>query len=75
MKEWNSVYLGKVAHTRADSWAQLQVPQVLGSSLTTWARPMGFSTGGPAVGTIVLVQFIAGDLNFPIYSTTSQKVV
>ena len=75
MKQWDSVYLGRVAHTRADSWAQLQVPQVLGAALTAWARPMGFSTGGPATGTIVLVQFLGGDLNFPIYSTTSQKVV
>jgi hypothetical protein len=77
MTEYHDVYLGRVAHTRStDAWVQLQVPQVLGTALTAWARPMGFNdlTTEPPVGTLVLVQFIGADLNHPCYSLTSKEV-
>jgi hypothetical protein len=75
MKEWNGIYQGVVAHTRnTDAWVQLQVPQVLGTALTTWAMPMGFvGAVAPSVGTRTLVLFLAGDLNHPVYIVTSKS--
>jgi len=42
-------------------------------------RSLGFSAGdsggpGPPVGTIVLVMFVGGDINMPVYFLTTQKV-
>ncbi len=43
-KQWFGVYLGIVAQTRSqDSWVQVQVPQLSGFEMHTWARPMGFA--------------------------------
>lgn len=75
-QQWFGVYLGKVYQTRsADPWARLQVPQVLGTTPTNWARPAGFESGAaPSVGTIVLVMFVGGDINRPCYLLTSQEI-
>jgi hypothetical protein len=133
-EKWHGVYIGQIALTRnKDLWCKLLVPQLLGSTLTDWARPMGFNTigdhnhpaaafkeipvdgtgglgkeyanlaplgwggyvehpqsgegrpigvgqpgggetgPGPPGGSIVLVMFIAGDRNHPVYALTSQS--
>jgi len=65
-----------VSKTRAqDNWVKLQVPQVQGIAGTNWAAPMGFSSGSaPAAGSIVLVLFVGGDINTPVYALTSQAL-
>jgi hypothetical protein len=71
-KQWLGVYLGIVAQTRGDTYVQVQVPQLSGFEMHTWARPMGaIPEFPPIVGTTVLVMFIAGDLQFPCYSLTA----
>ena len=48
---------------------KLQVPQVLGTSVTEWAYPclQPGASGVPDVGQVVWVMFIAGDPNFPVW--------
>jgi len=48
---------------------RVQVPQVLGSSVTDWVYPCMSpgSTEVPEVEQIVWVMFIAGDPNFPVW--------
>lgn len=48
---------------------QLQVPQVLGRAVTDWAEPLTFYVRPPAVGETVWVQFEAGDIRLPIWSS------
>lgn len=133
-RKWYGVYLGVIANRRTqDLWCKVQVPQVMGDTVSDWARPMGFSsiadilpypaaafnkipvtgaTGGfeyanleplgwggyvshkqapngrpigiaepgeesgpgPPVGTPVLVLFIGGDRNYPVYALTSERI-
>ena len=48
---------------------KLQVPQVLGSSVTGWAQPCipPGTTHIPTIGQVIWVMFIAGDPNFPVW--------
>ena len=73
MSQWCGVYLGRVAQVRAsDHHVQVQVPQLSGFQVHNWARPMGtVSTPYPKVGDTVLVMFIAGDLQYPVWAPTS----
>lgn len=124
-KLWHGIYIGTVAQTRdQDFWVRVQVPQVMGDTISNWARPMivtaigqrsngapfisdvsrepnpnagsnmgafrpyppvgagravgwgdrtmGETGPGPDAGTIVLVMFLGGDRNHPVYALTSQ---
>lgn len=74
VKQWFGTYLGKVSNNRSDGWAQLRVPQVLGTAQSNWARPMGAAVASPpAIGKLVVVMFMGGDINHPVYDLTSQE--
>jgi hypothetical protein len=73
-KQWLGVYLGTVVQTRPqDAYVQVQVPQLSGFAVHTWAPPMGTISSAPAIGETVLVMFIAGDLNYPVYNVTGTQ--
>jgi Type VI secretion system/phage-baseplate injector OB domain len=64
------VYIGYVA-VNADPLGKgrvkLRVPQILGSSATSWSAPMIPSTPVPAIGTTVSVMFYGGDPTMPTW--------
>jgi hypothetical protein len=77
-RQWHGVYLARVVNSRVpDRWLQLQIPQVLGTSVSNWAAPMAAADGtgpGASTGTIVLAMFVGGDVNTPVWMTTSQRL-
>lgn len=52
---------------------QLQIPQVLGTAVSNWAKPLSQTTGTsvPSVGSVVMALFIGGDRNNPAYMPPS----
>jgi hypothetical protein len=77
VRQWHGIYLARVVRNRAaDSWLQLQVPQVLGMAVSNWAAPAGAEDNGtgPVPGTIVLAMFLGGDIDQPLYMLTSQHL-
>lgn len=74
---WHGIYTASVVSTQdplKKSRVTLKVPQVLGTSSSNWAVPIGFEPVIPAVNQIVWAMFLGGDINHPLYmyaSTTS----
>lgn len=73
VRQWHGAYHAKVTST-ADPQGlqrvQMNVPQVLGSATSNWAVPAFPLTAAPPVGSIVLAQFLGGDINRPMYMLT-----
>lgn len=66
------LYQGSVANITdplQQGRVQLYVPQVLGTAVSNWAKPLGDSplTGAVILGQYVFVLFIGGDRNQPTY--------
>lgn len=74
---WYGVYTASVVSTQdplKKSRITLKVPQVLGTSTSNWAVPIGYEPVIPAVNSIVWAMFLGGDINQPLYlyaSTTN----
>jgi len=51
----------------------LRVPQLLGSAVTTWAVSMTPVSSPPAVGSLVAVVFLGGDLDHPAYMVVNPQ--
>lgn len=50
----------------------LRIPQILGTAVSNWAVPLGNTFSGvPALNSIVTVAFTGGDINHPIYMTST----
>jgi len=64
------MYYGSVsgnADPQGKNRCLLRVPQLLGSAVTTWAVSMTPVSSPPAVGSLVAVVFLGGDLDHPAY--------
>lgn len=73
VEQCHGIYMGIVTHTRSDGWVKLQIPQVLGKTVSDWARPLGSNGNSyPAVGSLVVAMFLGGDQRQPSYMVTSQ---
>jgi hypothetical protein len=74
-KQILGVYSGSVANTndpKRSGRVKLTIPQVLGTAVSNWAVPFGFTSDIiPPVSTLVHVMFDGGDINHPIYFTNS----
>lgn len=71
VKQWLGVYKGIVVNN-ADPLGlqrvQAQVPQVMGTAMTTWASPLlPIGEVGPPTGTFIAVVFLGGDPDKPCY--------
>lgn len=69
--QWPGIYQG-VVHGSADPAGQLRVrllvPQVLETAVSNWAVPVGATSAtAPGAGTSVMVMFLGGDINYPVY--------
>jgi len=76
---YNGVYTASVVannDTTGKGRVTLRIPQVLGIAVSNWAIPMGISvTNVPAVGTVVYSGFLGGDINHPVYWSTSSSII
>jgi hypothetical protein len=72
-KHWDAAYAA-VVHSTADPLGQmrvkLKVPQVLGNAVSQWATPSVPVAAAPAVGSVVTVLFLGGDVSHPTYLTS-----
>lgn len=71
--QWHGVYSGSVVSNHdplGKGRLQLYVPQVLGTSVSSWAVPMGMYLNVPANGATVSVSFIGGDPSQPAWHGT-----
>jgi hypothetical protein len=67
---WLGIYTASVVSTQdplKQSRVTLKVPQVLGTSTSNWAVPIGFEPVIPAVNQVVWAMFLGGDINHPLY--------
>lgn len=53
----------------------LQVPQLFGTAVTTWAVSLTPLQTPPAVGTVITAMFIGGDVDYPVYLVTDPKIL
>lgn len=72
----NGIYQGSVVSNSDplnQSRVKVQVPQILGTAISDWALPVGFSslTTVPVVGQLVNVWFLGGNRNLPAYAPLS----
>lgn len=75
---WAGVYRGRVVSTadpQSRHRVRLQVPQVSGDALTTWAPPALEDAAIPSVGSAVWVVYQAGDGSYPLYLPPIQEAV
>lgn len=74
---WHGIYTASVVSTQdplKQSRVTLKVPQVLGTSTSNWAVPIGYEPVIPVVNQVVWAMFLGGDINHPLYlyaSTTN----
>lgn len=71
MPQWHGVYSGVVVNNNDPLGVgrlQLNVPQVLGNSVSAWAVPNGSYYTIPANGTTVSVVFLGGDPSQPAWT-------
>jgi len=71
---WHGVYTASVVSTQdplRQSRVTLKIPQVLGTSTSNWATPVGFSPVIPVVNQVVWAMFLGGDINHPLYMFAS----
>jgi len=74
---WLGIYTASVVSTQdplKQSRVTLKVPQVLGTSTSNWAVPVGFDPVIPMMNQVVWAMFLGGDINHPLYlyaSTTN----
>ena len=71
VKQWLGIYQGVVVNN-ADPLNQqrviTQVPQIFGTAFSAWASPLvPIGVAGPPVGTQVIVMFLGGDPDQPVY--------
>jgi hypothetical protein len=68
---FHGVYLASVVSNNdplGEGRITMYVPQVLGTAVSNWARPLGYTaTDIPAVSSMVHAYFAGGDVNHPIY--------
>lgn len=73
MSEYTGLYRGVVVDTtdpQHQRRVKLSVPQVMGSEVTDWAwhvESAGMHIAPPKIGQGVWVQFIGGDLGYPVW--------
>ena len=76
--QYFGIYFGVVNNT-ADPLNKhrclLQVPQLFGTAVTTWATCLTPLTNAPAVGTVVTAMFIGGDVDYPVYLVTDPAML
>lgn len=53
----------------------LQVPQLFGTAVTTWAISLTPLQNPPAVGTVITAMFIGGDVDYPVYLVTDPQIL
>jgi hypothetical protein len=78
VRQWLGIYHGKVVNNLDPSKQGrviCQVPQQLGTAFTTWCQSVLPSIGGPAVGSQVLVMFVGGDPDYPVYFASTGTVL
>jgi hypothetical protein len=77
LPQFHGLYYGAVS-SNADPQNKhrclLRVPQLLGSAVTTWAVSMTPAPSPPAVGTVVAVVFVGGDLDHPAYMVVNPQL-
>lgn len=70
-KVWEGIYMASVVNNAdplGEGRVTLYVPQVLGTAVSNWARPLGYGyVEIPPVNAMVHVQFAGGDINQPVY--------
>jgi cytoskeletal protein CcmA (bactofilin family) len=76
---WYGIYTASVVSIQdplKQSRVTLKIPQVLGTSTSNWAVPVGFEPVIPSVNQMVWAMFLGGDINHPlyIYASTSNSV-
>lgn len=52
----------------------LRIPQLFGSSVSTWAVSLTPQQNPPAVGTLIAAMFVGGDLDYPCYLVVNPKL-
>lgn len=75
--QYHGMYYGVVSNNadpKKSNRCLLRVPQLLGSAVTTWAISMTPVQAAPAVGTMVAVVFIGGDLDHPAYMVVNPQL-
>jgi hypothetical protein len=76
--QYFGIYFG-VVNNNADPLTQnrclLQVPQLFGTGVTTWATCLTPLQSPPAVGTVITAMFIGGDVDHPCYLVTDPAML
>jgi hypothetical protein len=71
VRQWFGIYAGLVVNNNDPINAgriTCYVPQVMGNAVTTWVEPLVPSSSAPPTpGSQVIVQFLGGDPNHPLY--------
>jgi len=68
-RQWFGTYTASVANARKDNYLELNIPQVLGKSISNWAAPVVSWPGPPLTpGTVVFAAFLGGDINQPVWA-------
>lgn len=79
VKQWLGIYKGIVVNNAdplGQQRIQAQVPQVLGTAVTTWASPLlPIGVAGPPTGTFIAVVFLGGDPDKPVYLNQTAAAV
>jgi hypothetical protein len=76
LPQFHGMYYGAVsgnADPKGKNRCLLRVPQLLGSAATTWAVSMTPLASPPAVGSLVAVVFLGGDLDHPAYMVVNPR--